>query len=492
MVSAEGRRPLPVRVVNGQEYVALADLADLFALTVRDDSRSGGVAVSRGTRTLVLAANRPLVSVAGRVVSLQAPPLQVDRTWLVPVDFVGRALPALVDARVELRRADRLVLVGDVRVPRVVARSEVAGGRVRVVLDVVPPTEHTFESSPGRLLLRFVAAGVDLNADAVPASDVVAGVRALEGRAAIAIDFGPRYAAHRTSEAPLPPDGTRVSIEITTSGDLPPTPAAPTATPEPKALPPELAALFAPAASPIRTVVIDPGHGGEEEGARGPSGTLEKTVALNVARQLKAALESRLGVRVVLTRDGDETVPLDRRAAMANNNRADLFISIHANASVRRSATGAEVFFLSLDADGQPDHDLPEPAADMLPAVGGERAVELILWEMAQVRHLEQSAVLARMIESQLRARVPMSPRAVQQAPFRVLVGANMPAVLVEMGFITNGQEETRLNDASYQQRLVQALVESVVGYRAYLEGRTTEGRTPPGPARPPGEGRPR
>jgi len=96
------------------------------------------------------------------------------------------------------------------------------------------------------------------------------------------------------------------------------------------------------------------------------------------------------------------------------------------------------------------------------------------------------------MIESQLRARVPMSPRAVQQAPFRVLVGANMPAVLVEMGFITNGQEETRLNDASYQQRLVQALVESVVGYRAYLEGRTTEGRTPPGPARPPGEGRPR
>jgi N-acetylmuramoyl-L-alanine amidase len=405
----------------------------------------------------------------------------------VPVDFVARALPSLIDLRVQVRRADRLVLVGDIRVPRIVARSEAAGDRVRLLLDVVPPTDHQFEASPGRLVLRLVATGIDLDASAAPPSDVVAGVRRLEGEAAVAVDFGPRYAAHRTSEAPSG-DGTRITIEITTSGGLPATLGAAEAAPGPATLPPELAALFSPPATPIRTVVIDPGHGGEEEGARGPAGTLEKTVALGVARQLKAALESRLGVRVVLTRDGDETVPLDRRAALANNNRADLFLSIHANASVRRSAAGAEVFFLSLDAEGQPEHDMPEPAADMLPAVGGERAVELILWEMAQVRHLEQSAVLARIIESQLRTRVPMSPRAIQQAPFRVLVGANMPAVLVEMGFITNAEEEARLNDPAHQQRLVQALVEAVVAYRAHLEGQSLQGRPPSSVSHPPGE----
>jgi N-acetylmuramoyl-L-alanine amidase len=105
------------------------------------------------------------------------------------------------------------------------------------------------------------------------------------------------------------------------------------------------------------------------------------------------------------------------------------------------------------------------------------------------VRHLEQSAVLAGMIETQLRARVVMSPRAIQQAPFRVLVGANMPAVLVEMGFITNPEEEARLNDPAYQQRIVQALVESVVQYRAYLATRANQQPTPPVAARPQGEG---
>ena len=90
----------------------------------------------------------------------------------------------------------------------------------------------------------------------------------------------------------------------------------------------------------IRTIVVDAGHGGTEDGAHGPGGTLEKNVTLSVARRLKAALEARLGVRVILTRDADATVELDERAALANNNKADLFVSLHANASVRASAVG--------------------------------------------------------------------------------------------------------------------------------------------------------
>ena len=111
-----------------------------------------------------------------------------------------------------------------------------------------------------------------------------------------------------------------------------------------------------------------------------------------------------------------------------------------------------------------------EPGA-LLPTLGGgQRAVDLILWEMAQAQHLNASARLARLMEGEMRQRLPMSPRAIQQAPFRVLVGANMPAVLVEMGFITNPAEEKRLNTPEYQSQIVNALLGAVVRFKATSE----------------------
>jgi N-acetylmuramoyl-L-alanine amidase len=187
---------------------------------------------------------------------------------------------------------------------------------------------------------------------------------------------------------------------------------------------------------------------------------------------LKAAIEARLGLRVLLTRGGDETVALDARAAFANNNKADLFISLHANASVRSSVTGAEVFYVTLGEYGNSARvaSAAEPGA-LLPTLGGgERVVDLILWEMAQAQHLNASAQLARLMEGEMRQRLPMSPRAIQQAPFRVLVGANMPAVLVEMGFITNPTEEKRLNTPDYQSQIVNALLSAVVRFKATSE----------------------
>lgn len=159
---------------------------------------------------------------------------------------------------------------------------------------------------------------------------------------------------------------------------------------------------------------------------------------------------------------------LDTRAAFANNNKADLFISIHANASVRSSVAGAEVFYVTLGEYGNAARaNAAEPGA-LLPTVGGgQRSVELILWEMAQAQHLNESARIARLMEAEMRQRLPMSPRAIQQAPFRVLVGANMPAVLVETGFITNPTEEKRLNAPDHQSQIVEALLAAVVRFKA-------------------------
>jgi N-acetylmuramoyl-L-alanine amidase len=221
----------------------------------------------------------------------------------------------------------------------------------------------------------------------------------------------------------------------------------------------------------LRTVVIDPGHGGEELGTQGAKGTLEKEITLSVSRRLRTLIESRLGLKVFLTRDDDRTMSLDERAAFANNHKADVFLSIHANSAVRPALKGAEVYYLTVERADEEARKKADENTTTLPALGGSnRAIDLILWETAQARYLEQSATLAGLIEQAFRPKIEMSPRAIQQAPFRVLVGANMPAALVEIGYLSNAEQETQLVTASYQDQVAQALLDALIKFREFLE----------------------
>jgi N-acetylmuramoyl-L-alanine amidase len=473
VLTRDARRPLPVRLISGQEMFALDDLAKLFDLTSREDALAGGLTISTKTQTITLTAGQALASAAGRVVSLPAPPVKDGGRWFLPIDFVPRALSPALGTRLELRRPSRLIVAGDLRVPRITARLEPAGVNTRLTFEILPATPHTVVQEGARILLRFDADALDATLPASPVPDVVKAVHVAESPLTIAIELGPRFASFKSADAAGERGAGRVVIEIvaqTTEAPAAPQPAAPAA-PEP----PPLLDLAPPGA--IRTIVIDAGHGGDEQGARGPQGTLEKDVTLGVARRLKGAIEARMGARVILTRDADRTVGLDERAAVANNNKADLFISLHANASVRGSAAGAEVFYLSLGDYGAQAQRAAQGESEALPVFGGgTRDIDVILWEMAQARHIEQSAELAAAIEASLRQRVPMSPRAIQQAPFRVLVGANMPAVLVEMGFITNPEQERQLASEPFQSSIVQALVDSLARFR---ESRTAQRSSP-------------
>jgi N-acetylmuramoyl-L-alanine amidase len=477
VLSVDGRRPLPARVVGGQEMVALDDLATLFQLTVREDSLAGGITVTVRNQTIVLTPGQSLATVAGRLISLPAAPVRDGRTWLVPIDFVARALAPTIGSRLELRKPSRLILAGDIRVPRVAGKIEPQGTLARLTLDVSPQTAHTVAQEGNRVVIKFEAEGLDAALPASPAPDLIQGIRPGDGPASIVVDLGPRAGTFRASDLPGERGAARIVVDIIAPAITTPAPGVPPVAPAPAptapAEPPPL--LDITPAGGIRTVVIDAGHGGEETGARGPQGTLEKNVTLGVARRLKAAIEARLGVRVILTREADATVGLDERAALANNNKADLFISLHANASVRGSAAGAEVFYLSLDEYGDQAQRIAKGETEALPVFGGGvRDIEVILWEMAQARYIEQSSALAQAVEVSLRERVPMSPRAIQQAPFRVLVGANMPAVLVEMGFITNAEQEKQLVSDAFQATIVQAIVDSIVRYRDRLASRPT------------------
>ena len=465
-----------MRLVNGQEMFGLDELAKLFDLTFREDTLAGGLTISTKTQTITLTGGQTLASVGGRVVSLPAPPSKDARGWVLPLDFVPRALAPALGTRLELRRPSRLIVVGDVRAPRITARIEPLGAITRVTFDVLPATPHTVVQEGTRVLLRFDADVLDATLPASPVPDVVKAIHVGESPLTIAIEPGPRFASFKSSDAAGERGAGRIVVDLVAqTTEAPTTPQQP-ATPATPETPPLLE--IAPAGA-VRTIVVDAGHGGDEHGARGPQGTLEKDVTLAVARRLKGAIESRLGARVILTREADQTVGLDERAAVANNNKADLFISLHANASVRGVATGAEVFYLSLGDYGAQAQRVAQGESEALPVFGGgTRDIDVILWEMAQARHIEQSASLATAIEASLRQRVPMSPRAIQQAPFRVLVGANMPAVLVEMGFITNPEQERQLASEGFQSSIVQALVDSITQFR---DSRTTQRTVTPG-----------
>ena len=458
VVTTSGRQPLPARVIGGQEMFAVDDLARLFNLSVKEDPIAGGLTITVRNQSILLSPSQEIASVAGRLVSLPAPPARDGGAWFVPVDFVSRALAPVAGMPIELRKPSRLVLVGTVRMPRVAGRVEPLGNLARVIFDVAPPTPHTVTQDGSRLLVRFEADALDAALPATNAPELVQAIRPA-GVSAIAIELGPRFTSFRATEQPGDRGGTRIVIEVVAAATETPPPAAAPADPPPL--------LDLAPAGALRTIVIDPGHGGTEEGARGPAGGLEKTVTMSVARRLKASLEARLGVRVILTREADAAVGLDERAAVANNNKADVFISLHANASVRPAAAGAEVFYLSLEEYGDEAQRAASAPRAALPVFGGGvRDIEVVPWRMAQVRHIDRSGQLAREIEAALRGRVTMSPRALMQAPLRVLVGANMPAVLVEMGFMTNPEQEAQLARAEYQNDIVQALVEAVIRFR--------------------------
>jgi N-acetylmuramoyl-L-alanine amidase len=481
MLSREGTRQLATITQNNQEYVALEDLAAAFGLTFREDRLAGGLTITARSRTIILTADQTVVSVDGRLVSLTTAPVRQGNRWLIPLDFLPRALGQAIDTRIELRRNARLLIVGDLRVPRIVGRVEPGASSTTVTFEVTPPATARVAAEPGRLLVTFDADAIDLALPSLPPQDFVQALQPGDTPTAVRIATGPKFGVHRVTTTQPDANSSRVVVEL-----LPPTtdalapPAAAPATPATPTTPSTDVPLPIPVPSVgVRTIVIDPGHGGEDLGVQGGRGTLEKDVTLSVSRRLKALIESRLGLRVYMTREDDRTLSLDERSAYANSQKADVFVSIHANAAVRPTMKGAEVYFLNLDPESDDARRLSESSDAQLPALGGgTRTIDLILWETAQARYLEQSNALANYVEQALRGRVQMSPRAVQQAPFRVLVGANMPAVLVEIGYLSNPEQEQALASGNYQDQIAQAIFDAIVRFREHVE--------PPAATRPP------
>lgn len=464
MLSKDGRRTIPLALVNNQEFVAVDDLAATFQLAVREDAL-GALTLTYKDKTIVLT-NQALASVAGRLVSLPAPAARAGRRWLVPVEFINRALALIYDTKLELRKPSHLLIAGDLRVPRVTVRYDLVAPGARLTIDATPRATPTVTQDNDHLLIKFDADALDIDSPPLaspPPQSLVLNVRQMDATTLV-VDLGPRVAGFRA--ATLPVDTTmRLAIDvIATAAEAAPAPVV--ATP---ALPPDLPPALGPPASAIQTIAIDPGHGGMDEGVKGASGTKEKDLTLAIARRIKTAVEARLGIRVLLTRDDDRTVPLDDRTAVANNNKADLFISLHANASLRPSTAGATIYYAAFDSA-----TITSALAnvDRVPTfTGGLRDIELVAWDQAQTHHLDQSMAFAALLEERLHDRVALAPRPVDRAPLGVLESANMPAVLVEMGFLTNAAQEKQLTGTDFQNAFVQAITEAIIRFRDAQSG---------------------
>ncbi|MFI5372526.1 MAG: N-acetylmuramoyl-L-alanine amidase [Candidatus Eisenbacteria bacterium] len=236
----------------------------------------------------------------------------------------------------------------------------------------------------------------------------------------------------------------------------------------------------------IRIVAVDPGHGGDDTGAHGTRGVLEKNVTLAVARELVDDLNHIGGVRGVLTRSGDYFIPLRDRYHMAEKMKADLFISIHCNSSRRRGrGNGTEVYFLSLrGADDQASNDLAntENAADLVGGVPPQSEDELvnILYDVKRTSALQQSQLLAEQLLDQVASGSNLESRGIKQAGFLVLKSVEFPSVLVETAFINNPAEAKLLNSRAFQQQLARQLTTGVKNY--FDKAGITLGGTSPAP----------
>jgi N-acetylmuramoyl-L-alanine amidase len=240
-------------------------------------------------------------------------------------------------------------------------------------------------------------------------------------------------------------------------------PQAPDAAPTPEA--PDFARLI--------TIVIDPGHGGEDPGAIGAGGSREKDVTLAIARRLKAKIDATANMRALLTRDGDYFIPLGQRVAKARRVKADLFVSVHADAFMKPSARGSSVFVLSESgASSSAARWLAERenAADLIGGVNlGDKNPHLArtLLDLSQTATLNDSIKLARAVLGALSTINTLHKGHVEQAGFAVLKAPDIPSILVETAFISNPEEEKRLTDDAYQDQMAEALLAGIKRYFA-------------------------
>lgn len=426
-------------------------------------------------------------------------PIQYDRLSNPPRLYVDLKGARLHPNLLQPDRTPKVFPVGDgfLKQIRVAGNSD---GVVRVVVDFDDATEHTvfFLPSPERLVidvkggrggsLRASAAAPPAPPPTAPTTPTPPNASSEAERVAV------REEAVVLPPSDSPPSSTPAAaerVESPATGAVAPT-ATPAATPAPAPTPVAATADASPEAPSrnrdgsyslarqlglgARRIALDAGHGGHDPGALGRRGTQEKDITLAVVMKLEKLIRRELGADVVLTRDRDVFIPLEERTAIANASGADLFLSVHINSARNPAGRGLETYYLSFAKNAAAEElAARENAISQATMKDLNNLVKAITTNSKIDESRDFAAAIQASIVSGLGPRFRVQNRGVHTAPFYVLIGANMPSILTEVGFISNAEEERWLRSDEYQNRLAESLL---VGVRHYLGQLSTDPTT--------------
>jgi N-acetylmuramoyl-L-alanine amidase len=472
---------------GGGEYLSLANVA-----------RASGASLERltarryrlrlPTASMTVTEGVPDVRLGSRVVSLSESPRRIGGVMMAPLELLPIALGERYgEARVVWDPRAHVARVASTPYSVRLLRFRTYADRTRVVLQGT--RRHDFvlaDDGSGRVVLSIIGGVLD---PSIGPSHVGDGLLAsieprqagrdseillrvtdqMASSKAFALKDPDRIVVDLLSRSPSASRASDVAAKTAPTGARP-------ASRQPQHGVSSRAEPAPPPRDTVKTIVIDPGHGGRDPGAIGPSGVKEKDVVLDIGLRLRQMIEEELGLRAVMTRSSDVFLPLEERAAIANRQKADFFISLHVNAEPRSRAVGPETYFLSREPSdrGARASAIRENTVLNLEGIGlGEQeSLKGILWDMAQTFYVKESSELAELLLIELRQMLKASDRGIKSAPFFVLIGAAMPSVLVEAAFISNPQEERRLRTAVYRQQVAEALLAGVEKFKSRYEKR--------------------
>ncbi len=456
----------PTVTLEGREYVELARVAEALKARVEASAESVQAQLRSPGHVITLTRNWSRIVVDGAPVTLDAPVRVRRGVWLVPETFLAQVLPRVQSATAAagapaLRAAPP---------PPPVALEELRfrsyPSFTRIVLETGSPLSARVEPLMGKeARVRLVGLAAEPRTEEI--ADGFIGEARLERAghdAVLRVIFEGVAGEVKSSVLADPP---RLVLDFMR--------------PVEPSQPRERAGRAGLA--PLRVIVLDAGHGGHDSGAVGPGGLQEKDLVLDVTRRVARLLEDKLDVKARLSRDGDHFVALRERTSFANKERADLFVSIHANAHPHAAHAGVETYFLSSEATDSAARQVAalensvvqlEKAAS--PAARGRLdAVKAILWDLAQSEFQLESSRLAEVVQDSMTQTLRIPNRGVKQAGFYVLGGAAMPAILIEIGFVTNPREERRLKDSRYRDDIARAIFAGLADYKKKYDARGRE-----------------
>lgn len=484
VLNGDQQRPLNLYRVDDVPCVPLSDVRRIFGGRVTWHRVARKFVYHQETREAHFQLDSSTAVIQGKAFTLETSVRWWGDTAYLPFSLLtSPAFQSFVSAKVQWDEVPRQLTVEpipSVSSPRVFVYPE----NTRLTLEMSPEVDYrVLGQRENRLTLRLfngIAAGMEkftFDEGGVAAvevrprqhtTDLVLTLKEGSGTPDIYTTESPRALVIDVPQATggKPPSATEPVTSLPSALPVPTLRAPGLQTPARPANPLDAAYL---ALSPIKTIVIDAGHGGKDVGALGPRGTYEKDANLRIALALAKVLKNEKRFNVILTRTDDRFLELQERSAIANKKKADLFISIHCNAGLSDKSNGFEIYFLSEKATDDEAASVArrENAVVDLEGVTGpaRQKLEFLLASLARNEHINDSSELAARMARQAGQRLPVTNRGVKQAGFYVLRGTSMPAVLVETAFITHPSEERLLKSPGYAQKVADALFAGLLDF---------------------------